>query len=72
MLFKKKFLSFTRSKISIKSSDLLEKLNLTERLVTGNNLVNIDDDIDFEIVESKIAKMRNQSLNYLTDALIDI
>lgn len=72
LLFKKKFLSFTRSKISIKSTDLLAKFHLLDRIVTSTNKKNIDDEIDFEMVDKIIDIMRMESLNYLTDALKDI
>lgn len=67
LLFKKKFLSFIRSKSSIKSTDLLDDLNLKNRIATKNS--NIDDEIDFEQVDLKLNEVRNDSLEYLRNAL---
>ena len=69
LLFKKQFLSFARSNISIKSSDLLEKFDLTERLVKNNNAVDIDKPIDFDKVGRTIEKIKNESMKYLKDSL---
>lgn len=69
LLFKKKFLSFTRSKISIKSTDLLEKFDLSDRIITSNNKIDIDKPIDFNKVDKVIKSMKNSSLEYLQSAL---
>lgn len=72
LLFKKQFLSFFRSNISIKSSELLKKFNLTERIISNSNLIDIDKPIDFDSVVEEIEMMRNDSLRYLNDSLSDI
>lgn len=69
LLFRKKFLSFTRSKISIKSTDLLKKFDLSERIITGSNVIDIDKDIDFDKVNDIISNMRSDSLEFLKEAL---
>lgn len=69
LLFKKQFLSFTRSKISIKSTDLLDKFNLSERIITSDNKIGIDKPIDFDKVDEVIKNMKNSSLDYLKSAL---
>ncbi len=69
LLFKKQFLSFTRSKISIKSTDLLDKFNLSERIITSDNKIDIDKPIDFDKVDEVIKNMKNDSLDYLKSAL---
>lgn len=69
LLFKKQFLSFTRSKISIKSTDLLDKFNLSERIITSDNKIDIDKPIDFDKVDEVIKNMKNSSLDYLKSAL---
>ncbi len=72
LLFKKKFLSFYRSSISIKSTDLLKKFNLEERLVFASApKINIDKEIDFSKVESTIEIMKNDSLKFLEDSLAE-
>lgn len=70
LLFQKKFLSFSRNKSSIKSSDLLEKFDLSDRIV-DNNRFDIDTEIDFENVNNVIKEMRSYSMKFLTDALSD-
>lgn len=70
LLFQKKFLSFNRSKISVKSLDLLNKFNLSDRIVDNSNF-DIDTEIDFENVSKVIERMRNYSMNFLNDALSD-
>lgn len=72
LLFKKNFLSFARSKISIKSSDLLEKFNLIERLITKDNKIDIDKEINFENVNAIIEQMRTDSMKYLTESLSNL
>lgn len=69
LLFKKQFLSFTRSKISIKSTDLLDKFNLSERIITSDNKIDIDKPIDFDKVDEVIKNMKNISLDYLKNSL---
>lgn len=72
LLFQKQFLSFTRSKISIKSTDLLEKFGLLDRVITDKNIISIDKPIDFDEVDKIINEMRTNALDYLKDALCDI
>ena len=72
LLFEKKFLSFTRSQISIKSSDLLEKFGLIERINTKDDKINIDKDIDFCGVKKTIESMREDSMKYLKESLSDL
>ena len=70
LLFKKKFLSFIRSSISIKSTDLLKEFGLLSRVATKNS--NIDEPIDFDKVDEKLREVKASSLGYLEDALKDI
>lgn len=67
LLFKKKFLSFIRSDVSVKSIDLLDDLNLSNRIANRNN--NIDDEINFAEVEKKLSEIRESSLSYLKMSL---
>ncbi len=69
LLFEKKFLSFTRSKISIKSSDLLRKFGLESRVVSKASDADIDKHIDFDKVSDMINKMRDESMDFLKDSL---
>lgn len=71
LMFKKKFLSFTRSGVSIKSTNLLEKFGLTDRIVTAENKLNIDDEIDFEKTNAIINEMKAESIDYLKNSLAD-
>lgn len=72
LLFEKKFLSFIRSGISVKSTDLLEDFGLMHRVITDKNKINIDDDIDFDAVKEKLAEIKADSLDYLKNAFSDI
>ena len=71
LLFKKKFLSFTRSGVSIKTSNLLEQFNLTDRIITSENKLDIDDEIDFEKTDAIIHEMKSESMDYLRNSLAD-
>ena len=70
LLFKKKFLSFIRSSVSIKSTDLLSEFGLNNRIATKDS--NIDNDIDFALVDKKLQEIKESSMNYLKEALKDI
>lgn len=70
LLFKKKFLSFIRSSVSIKSTDLLNEFGLKNRIATKDS--NIDNDIDFSFTDKKLKQIKDSSINYLKDALKDI
>jgi hypothetical protein len=72
MLFKKKFLSFQRSEVSIKSSELLELFDLKNRIVSDDNYIDIDNEIDFDKLDEKIDVVRNESIDYLKNALKNI
>lgn len=72
LLFDKQFLSFSRSKTSNKSIDLLAKVNLNERMVSSTNEIDIDKKIDFVDVKNTITNMKNEALNYLENALLDV
>lgn len=72
LMFQKKFLSFTRSRISIKSSDLLDKFGLRDRLVSPGTKADIDADIDFNKITKTINDMREESMSYLKESLTDI
>lgn len=73
LLFHKSFLSFNRSKISVKSSDLLMKMGLEDRLINSESAeVDVDKNIDFERIDSKLNEIRLDSLQYLTNALLDL
>lgn len=71
LLFNKKFLSFTRSGVSIKTSNLLEKFDLTGRIITDKNKIDIDDEIDFEKTASVISQMKSESMDYLRKSLTE-
>lgn len=70
LLFKKQFLSFIRSSVSIKSTDLLRDFGLENRIATKEN--NIDDEIDFSLVDKKLSQIKESSIDYLKNALKDI
>lgn len=71
ILFEKPFFSFNRSNISVKSTDLLNKLNLTDRLILDNKpTIEIDEQINFKKAKEALANIRKESFDYLTNALI--
>ena len=72
LIFKKQFLSFTRSETGNKIPDVLETFGVTDRQVDDGVIKNIDDPIDFDSVENRINALRQQSLDYLRSALKDI
>lgn len=67
VLFRKKFLSFFRSKISIKAADLLSLLGLENRIAANNK--NIDEFIDYEAVGNKIQSLKLQAEEFLKKSL---
>ena len=69
LIFEKKFLSFDRSKSSIKGYNLLSQFNLTERIVNSDSVIDIDKPIDFDSVRQKISEMRNDGLQFLKNSL---
>lgn len=72
LIFKKKFLSFIRSSVSIKSTDLLECFNLSNRVVGDSSFADIDEEIDFSAVDKTLQKIKDESLDYLKNALSGI
>lgn len=70
LLFEKQFFSFNRSNISVKSTDLLKKCNLMDRLVLNNiPKIDIDRNIDFSKAKKEIELIRKKSLDYLSESL---
>lgn len=70
LIFKKKFLSFLRSSSSIKSIDLLNDLDLGDRIATDKP--DIDHEIDYEKVDLRLKEIREASLSYLKSSLENI
>lgn len=72
LLFEKNFLSFARSKVSCKSTDLLEKYGLLDRIASSStDISKIDDEIDFAKVRAIIDYEKERSLNFLKESLKD-
>ena len=70
LLFEKNFLSFARSKVSCKSTDLLEKYNLLDRIASSSTEISkIDEEIDFEKVREIINDGKERSLEFLKQSL---
>lgn len=72
LIFKKQFLSFTRSETGNKIPDVLETFGVSDRQVDNGVIKDIDEPIDFDAVENRINALRQQSLDYLRNALKDI
>lgn len=73
ILYHKKFMTFNRFLSGANSRNsridsLCSLLGLEERRYSGN-ILDIDVDIDYINVENRIKKLRQESINYLTDAL---
>lgn len=79
IIFEKKFLVVDREKntnVSMNSRlhDLLRKLELFHRLVNLNNdlsLENISNDINYDKINEKLRKLKNDSINFLERSLRD-
>lgn len=75
ILFHKKFTTFYRLDPSDKNSShsridsLLLITGLSDRLFHGNLAKEIIEDIDYSLVDSKISKLRNDSLSFLRNCL---
>ncbi len=67
ILFNKKFCTFPTSKSSSRMVDLLEKLNMLDRI--DNISFNIDNPINYKAVESRLEKLRYKSSIFLKNAL---
>lgn len=72
IIFHKQFLSFSRSNTSIKASDLLNTLGLNDRLVKIGAKTDIDKPIDFSSVDLRRQELKESSLKYLKNALMNI
>ena len=59
----------SESSKAFRITNLLEKLGLSERIVSNINQVNINDTIDYDIVKDKLSKYREASLAYLKSVL---
>ena len=72
LIYKKQFIAFDRGNNSIKIPDILETFGIPERLAKGDDVKNIDEQIDFDDIENKINAFREQSMDYLRNALKNI
>ena len=69
LLFERPFLSFERSRTSIKNRELLEQLGLRDRLVKNASVTDIQKKIDWLPVRKKLEEMRISSERFLREAL---
>lgn len=75
ILFKKKFYVFDRKQIDLNNNmnsrldTLLGKLSLQERKINDLNQINLNNVIDYEIVEKKLENERKKSYDFLDKAL---
>lgn len=69
ILFNKQFCTFPTKRSSARMIDLLEKLDLQNRMFDLN--FNLDNKIDYEMVEDKIKALREESIYFLKSALIN-
>ena len=67
IIFNKKFMTFTTKKSSARILDLLEKLDIKERVYKKG--CNISDNINYKKVMQKLNELRKTSLEYLDRAL---
>lgn len=67
ILFNKQFCTFVTKKSSARMVDLLEKLDIKNRIF--NKKFNIDDKINYKIVDNRIEKLRYNSILFLKNAL---
>lgn len=67
VLFHKQFCTFPTTRSSARMVDLLEKLNLRDRIFSTN--FKLDEEIDYTDVESKIRTLRGSSIRFLKSAL---
>lgn len=72
LLFKKQFLAFDRGHDSVKIPDILEMFGVTDRLISGKDISDIDTPIDFEKAGNLIEKYRKSSLEFLKNSLSEI
>lgn len=69
LLFEKKFIAFRRSGMGPKIDNILDIVDLTERLVEDNSAFDIDKPIDFSKVRSVLQQERENSLIFLKNSL---
>lgn len=68
ILFNRKFWVFPRGKISIRMEDLLDRFNLNFKMVKENISKDV---VNWNIINEKIKKERNEGLKYLLGAIKD-
>jgi polysaccharide pyruvyl transferase WcaK-like protein len=69
LLFGKQFYALGMKNNSGRVQTLLDKLDISQRLLTDINLVNLEDKIDYKTVNFKLAGFKQQSQNYLIDSI---
>lgn len=69
--FKKNFYYLKNNKgdKGLRASDILEELELSDRIISNMNQVNVADDIDYSIAMERLALLKESSMNYIEDVL---
>lgn len=70
LLFEKNFIAFRRDGMGPKIDNILEIVDLSERLVEDNSVFDINEPIDFKKVRLALEKERENSLHFLKDSLL--
>ena len=70
LLFEKNFIAFRRDGMGPKIDNILEIVDLSERLVEDNSVFDINEPIDFRKVRLALEKERKNSLCFLKDSLL--
>jgi hypothetical protein len=69
LLFEKQFYALGMKNNSGRVQSLLDNVGIEHRLLSDTNQINFEDKIEYDKVNVKITTLKNQSKNYLNDAL---
>ena len=72
LIFRKKFYSVLPKQRSGRIKDLLNSLDLNDRIIDDVKKINLEDKIDYIKIEEEIKKIRNSSIEYLKKGIVNV
>lgn len=72
IIYKKNFITLSRGRFSVRMDDLLKELELSDHYVNGYNIPLNINQIDYTRVDNLIKEWKEESLNYLIQALNNV
>lgn len=71
IIFQKKFWTCSAVGSNQRITSILSKVNLVERQICSDSLINADQDVDWTLVEECLSKFKTQSMQYISSLLTD-